>query len=204
MKTGWIYILTNPSMRDLIKVGLTTTSPEQRLRELSSATGVAQKFVLYTTFEVSDVDAAEAKAHRILGQLYGRPNNSREFFSADPSDAEEVLRGALQEFFVSGENLVLKDAELKIRTKSFTIGCAEFEAEFKNESLSLSNVNPKLASYFGAYIAGCAVVDRSPFAPELLSGVFSNQIMKNAISIAAEFTNEPEDLIISFVRRHRR
>lgn len=203
MKAGWIYILTNPSMSDLIKVGLTTTSPEQRLRELSSATGVAQKFDLYATFEVSDVDAAEAKAHRILAQLFGRPNNSREFFSADPSDAEELLRGALQEFFVSGENLVLKDAESKVRMKSFTMGCAEFEAEFKNTSLNLRSVNPKLASYYGAYIAGCAAVDRSPFARELLSGAFSNQIMEKAISIATEFTNEPEDLIISFFRRHR-
>lgn len=203
MKAGWIYIMTNPSMRGLVKVGLTTSSPEKRLRELSSATGVAEKFELYTTFEVSNVDAAEAKAHRILAQLFGRPNNSREFFSADPNDADEVLKEALQELFITNKNQALKIAELKIRTKSFTMGCAEFEAEFKNLEMRPSNFNPELATYFGTYIAGCAAVDRSPFARELLSCSFSSQIMEKAISIAAEFTNEPEDLIIAFVRRHR-
>ena len=43
---GFIYILVNRALPDLVKVGKTTTSPEQRTEELSSSTGVPQKIPL--------------------------------------------------------------------------------------------------------------------------------------------------------------
>ena len=157
MDSGWIYILTNASMPDLVKVGLTTTSPEQRLRELSSATGVASSFRLEHSFRVTDVKAAEAKAHRILDQLFGRPNKSREFFSASAQEAQEVLSGALQEFFEVGESAALRDAEKKVRLKSFSLACLEFERELpKSVSANGGRLSPALASFYGVYFAACA------------------------------------------------
>ncbi|WP_220385717.1 GIY-YIG nuclease family protein, partial [Klebsiella pneumoniae] len=41
---GWVYVLSNPCMPGIYKVGMTTTSPEVRARELSSATGVPAPF----------------------------------------------------------------------------------------------------------------------------------------------------------------
>jgi phage FluMu protein Com len=38
--SGYIYILSNPRMKDLLKIGLSTRSVQERIAELSSATGV--------------------------------------------------------------------------------------------------------------------------------------------------------------------
>ncbi len=37
---GYIYIISNPSMPGLVKIGRTSRDPQTRLRELNSATGV--------------------------------------------------------------------------------------------------------------------------------------------------------------------
>lgn len=204
MKRGWIYILTNPSMPDLVKVGLTTTSPDQRLRELSSATGVAAGFRLEHTFQVVDVDAAEAKAHRILERMFGRPNKSREFFSASAQEVQEILSGALLEFFEQGENSALRDAEKKARLKSFSMACLEFEAELpKTVQENGGRLNPILAAFYGFYLASCAAIQRKPIMTHEISGPFSHEILKSAIDLASNFTDEPEDLIVQSSRLWR-
>jgi len=204
MKNGWIYILTNSSMPSLVKVGLTTTSPDKRLRELSSATGVAAGFKLEHSFKVTDVSAAEAKAHRILEQLFGRPNKAREFFSASALEAEEVLSGALQEFFEAGDNSALRNAEKKVRLKSFSMACLEFEAELPKAITSNGGrLSPTLASFYGSYFAACAAIQRTPIMARELSGPFSGKILEQAIELATDFTDEPEDLIIQYSRSQR-
>ncbi|MBA3017886.1 MAG: hypothetical protein FP811_07035, partial [Desulfobacteraceae bacterium] len=44
-ENGWIYILTNPSLQEnLIKIGKTSRTPEERAKELSAPTGVPAEF----------------------------------------------------------------------------------------------------------------------------------------------------------------
>lgn len=47
---GWVYVLSNPCMPGIYKIGMTTTSPEVRARELSSATGVPAPFKVEAAF----------------------------------------------------------------------------------------------------------------------------------------------------------
>src|SRR5688572_6679317 len=43
---GYLYVLINPSLPGLVKIGKTNRDPEQRAAELSAATGVPTPFVL--------------------------------------------------------------------------------------------------------------------------------------------------------------
>jgi hypothetical protein len=39
-KQGYVYILINPSLKGLLKVGQTKKDPEERAKEISQGTGV--------------------------------------------------------------------------------------------------------------------------------------------------------------------
>ena len=77
---GWIYVMSNPSMPEIYKVGMTTCSPEKRAQELYSSSGVPTKFNVELAFYSSDPRKDEATVHRILAPY--RVNESREFFKA--------------------------------------------------------------------------------------------------------------------------
>jgi len=77
---GYIYILTNRSMPNLVKIGKTHRNPDERAEELSRATGVATPFdvVYYECFE--DCDKTERLIHQLLQDKGLRLSNNREFF----------------------------------------------------------------------------------------------------------------------------
>lgn len=87
----WVYIMSNDSMPGLLKIGMTTTSPQQRNRELGSATGVPTPFRLEYSIEVSNARQVEQVIHRELSAY--RVNRRREFFEMDLKLAIRTLRG---------------------------------------------------------------------------------------------------------------
>ena len=76
MSKGIIYVLTNPAMPDLVKIGK-TTNLDQRLSSLYS-TGVPLPFECIYAKEVEDMDFVETKLHAAFDSK--RLNNRREFF----------------------------------------------------------------------------------------------------------------------------
>lgn len=104
MTNGFVYILSNPSMPDLIKVGKTTRDPTERVKELSSATGVPNPFLLVYCQPVEDCDAAEKWVHAELERRGYRPNTDREFFKAPVHEAVEILNAA-KSIIALGENI---------------------------------------------------------------------------------------------------
>lgn len=78
---GWVYILSNEYMPGIFKVGMTTTSPETRAKELSSATGVPYPFKVEAAFHCEDPSKSEREIHEVLENE--RINESREFFKDD-------------------------------------------------------------------------------------------------------------------------
>lgn len=89
--TGWVYILSNPYMPGILKIGMTTTSPEKRAKELSSGTNVPAAFVIESSFFSSDPRGDECRIHNELKDC--RVNDSREFFQCDLALAIDVCRG---------------------------------------------------------------------------------------------------------------
>lgn len=84
---GWVYVLSNPCMSGIYKVGMTTTSPAIRARELSSATGVPAPFKVEAAFYSHSPLDAEKEIHEALSDW--RVNESREFFELN---LEEIIQ----------------------------------------------------------------------------------------------------------------
>lgn len=89
MSRGFVYILSNPSMPGIVKIGKTTRSVEQRVVELYQ-TGVPTPFVVVSSFLTPDCHDLEAIAHAHLGQ--SRLTGGREFFALSPEEADSHVR----------------------------------------------------------------------------------------------------------------
>lgn len=78
---GFIYVLINPSLEGLVKIGMTTRSTEERCAELSTSSGVPTPFLVVYEEIVNNVAEVEKRIHLYLESLGHRINNKREFFS---------------------------------------------------------------------------------------------------------------------------
>lgn len=94
---GYIYVLINPSIEGLVKIGKTTREPQWRAKELSQATGVATPFYVAFSIEVADCHSAEEYVYAILEHNGFQRTPSREFFEMPLQKAIEVLTLAQKE-----------------------------------------------------------------------------------------------------------
>jgi len=102
-----IYVLTNPVMPDLIKIGR-TTDLEGRLRSLSSHSGVPVPFEVYFACTVADANKVEKSVHDAFGDH--RVNQRREFFRLNPERVLSVLQLVALEDVTPASDIV-NDAE---------------------------------------------------------------------------------------------
>ena len=95
---GYIYILTNPSFPQYVKIGY-ATDVKQRLDELNRSTAVPFAFRIYATYEV-DSALSDKKLHSILDKLNPDLRSAeeidgkkriREFYAMPPEDAYSIL-----------------------------------------------------------------------------------------------------------------
>ena len=82
-----VYILTNESMPEVIKIGV-TDNLEQRIKQLDN-TSVPLPFECYYAVEVSDAASIEKKMHQGLSE--NRIRQNREFFNVAPENAKSLL-----------------------------------------------------------------------------------------------------------------
>jgi hypothetical protein len=86
---GYIYVLSNPSMPNIYKIGQTTDSVQNRILELSRNSNMPTQFEEVFSFFVFDTSASEIKIHNELKEY--RINPDREFFKADITIIENAL-----------------------------------------------------------------------------------------------------------------
>jgi hypothetical protein len=90
MTEGIVYILTNPAMKGLVKIGMTTREMvDIRMAELYS-TGVPVPFECSFAGRVAEVRAVERAFHIAFGPYRINPN--REFFEIEDTQAIELLK----------------------------------------------------------------------------------------------------------------
>jgi TPR repeat protein len=89
---GYVYILINPSLNGIVKIGKTQNNPEERAKELSSATGVPTPFFVAYSSYFTDCTAAEIFVHTRLAN--NRLAQNKEFFQVSVQQAIEAVREA--------------------------------------------------------------------------------------------------------------
>ena len=86
---GWIYIITNKSMPNLVKVGYSTEDPEIKANALYSA-AVPYPYVVEYDALVNEPSEIEQKTHEILEDY----SENNEWFRCDVIEAVVAIREA--------------------------------------------------------------------------------------------------------------
>src|SRR5204862_7860699 len=82
------YILSNRGMKEVLKIGLSTRPVQERIAELSSASGVPTRFELEAFFVSNDPEADEQEIHSALAVYRVK---GKEFFDVTVSKALRVV-----------------------------------------------------------------------------------------------------------------
>jgi len=85
----WVYVLSNPSSPGLLKIGYTKQTPEERAKQISSATGVALPYKVEWAYKCFNGETVEREVHHKLKSQ--RVNNNKEFFQISLEEAKEVI-----------------------------------------------------------------------------------------------------------------
>jgi hypothetical protein len=83
-KRGYVYVLSNPSMPGIVKIGRSVEGGKHRARQIYT-TGVPTPFEVQFEILVSEPEYVERAAHDRLAKY--RENGSREFFRCEVDEA---------------------------------------------------------------------------------------------------------------------
>ncbi len=99
---GWVYILSNKAMPNLVKVGFSTKDPELRANELHT-TGVPYRFVVEYDALVNEPRDVEQKTHVLLKAYH----ENKEWFRCDIATAIIAIRQATNGTIILESNKAL-------------------------------------------------------------------------------------------------
>jgi hypothetical protein len=159
-KSQVVYVLTNPAMENLIKIGKTTRNDVQtRMRELYT-TGVPVPFECVHASEVKDATATEKALHEAFA--HSRINPKREFFKLSPTapiailkliELQNITKAFSDEMTISKEdNVVLEKFKSKRPALNFQELGIPIGAEISftlNPSILATIVSSKKVNYEG-------------------------------------------------------
>ena len=101
---GYIYIMTNPCLKNMVKIGY-ATDVEERRKQLST-TALPTDYEIYATYKTPG-KLEDKKLHKLIDNLNPdlRVSKNREFFVMTPQDAYDLLETIA---LISGTNERLK------------------------------------------------------------------------------------------------
>jgi hypothetical protein len=85
----WVYILTNPAMPELIKIGYTKLDPFERAAQVSRGTGVPMGYEVEWAYKCYKGERIEREVHKHFKKQ--RINPTREFFKVTLEEAKQVI-----------------------------------------------------------------------------------------------------------------
>jgi len=85
---GYVYVIYSPLMPDILKIGMTTRNVKDRVKELSTSTGVPTEFKILASFLCKDAYKCEQIVHKKLNSVR---LERKEFFHATYEQAKEAI-----------------------------------------------------------------------------------------------------------------
>ena len=109
MRSGYVYVLSNPSMPGQVKVGWSAYGGGYRAEQLSKSTGMPTPFVLRFEITANNAERAEKLVHKDLAEF--RLNPRREFFTCPVEvailailrRAVTVYQGIVDDIFIGAD-----------------------------------------------------------------------------------------------------
>lgn len=116
MAKGYIYIMTNPSLTNMVKIGY-AKDVETRRKQLST-TALPTEYEVYATYETSG-NLEDKKLHKMIDNLNPdlRIAKNREFFIMTPEDAYELLESFATISGTAEKLKKVKDTARRVRKK---------------------------------------------------------------------------------------
>ncbi|MCR5196189.1 MAG: GIY-YIG nuclease family protein [Pseudobutyrivibrio sp.] len=116
MDKGYIYIMTNPALKGMVKIGY-AKDVELRRKQLST-TALPYEYEVYATYETSG-SLEDKKLHKLIDNLNAelRISKNREFYILTAEDAYELLEAIA---IISGTKKKLKKVKLSESKKQKT------------------------------------------------------------------------------------
>ena len=106
---GYVYIISNPAMPGIFKIGFTLNDPELRAKQLNS-TGTPHPFVVDYEILVDEPHDLEQRVHKILQEF----NENKEWFRCSFSQAVQVIHACYQgRIYYEGCLKAEREAELE-------------------------------------------------------------------------------------------
>ena len=133
MKKGVIYILTNPSFPDYIKIGY-ATNIENRLKQLNRSETIPFAFRVYALYEVES-DLTDKELHKLIDRLnpdlrtietFDGKERVKEFFAMSPEDGYALLESIAK---ISGTSDRLK----RMKPEGHEVKDEEIAEEIRND-----------------------------------------------------------------------
>ena len=149
-KTGVIYILTNPSFPEYVKIGY-ADDIDKRLQQLNRSECIPFAFRVYATYEVNS-RLSDLKIHSIIDKLnpnlrsienFNGKQRVREFYAMSPEDAYSILEAIAE---IHGCADKLKRITMNEAQKQAEETAQEIDAEHKERQspfrFSMCNIQP--------------------------------------------------------------
>ena len=86
----YVYILSNPAMPRLIKIGYTKNHPGERVKQLSRSSSIPVPFDVEWVYPCYNAIELEGEVHKYLESY--RVNDSREFFQIPIKKAKSIIK----------------------------------------------------------------------------------------------------------------
>lgn len=105
MARGWVYVISNKAMPDLVKIGYSERDPVYRASELKTGTGIPHSYEVVYDVLVKAPQALERLIHKALEE----ERENKEWFNCGWSEAVQIVRRGAHE---SGGFLCEKEYEV--------------------------------------------------------------------------------------------